>query len=90
MIRSRLIPWQTFEAHADGFLHWCLNRWVKNDHPIGAGIKAKWNAELDGVESHSSALLVYPGVNGPLSSLRLENLRLGIQDYDLLTFRFNK
>ena len=29
-------------------------------------------------------MLVYPGENGPLSSLRLENLRLGIQDYDQL------
>ena len=84
LIRSRLIPWQTFKTQADGFLVWCLNRWVKNDHPIGSRIEADWNAELDGVERHSSAMLVYPGPNGPLSSLRLENLRLGIQDYDLL------
>jgi len=84
LMRSRLIPWMTLKAQADGFLVWCLNRWATNDHPIGSRIEANWNAELDGVEPHSSAMLVYPGENGPLSSLRLENLRLGIQDYDLL------
>jgi len=84
LIRSRLIPWMTLKAQADGFLVWCLNRWAKNDHPVGSGIETTWNAELDGVEPHSSAMLVYPGESGPLSSLRFENLRLGIQDYDLL------
>src|SRR5262249_43830765 len=37
-----------------------------------------------GVEPHSSGLYVYPGVDGPRSSLRLENFRDGIEDYDLL------
>ncbi len=85
LIRSRLIPWQTFKAGADGFLIWCINRWVGNDRPVGTEIRTAWNPYLDGALPHSSAMYVYPGTDGPLSSMRLENFRDGIEDYDLLT-----
>ena len=39
---------------------------------------------MDGTEEHSGALYVYPGTNGPRSSLRFENFRDGIEDYDIL------
>ena len=29
-------------------------------------------------------MLLYPGENGPISSMRLENWRDGIEDYDIL------
>lgn len=95
--RSRLIPWQTFKMGADGFLVWCLNRWVGGDrpglpkpewkwnaHPVANEVQSAWNPWLDGVSPNSSAIYVYPGVAGPLSSARLECFRDGIEDYDLL------
>jgi hypothetical protein len=85
LIRSRLIPWQTFKVGADGFLVWCINRWLGNDTPVGTQIRTAWNPYLDGALAHSSAMYVYPGTDGPLSSMRLENFRDGIEDYDLLT-----
>ena len=85
LIRSRLIPWQTFKLEADGFLIWCSNRWKKNDKPIGKQILTDWNPLLDGVCPNSGAMYVYPGPDGPISSLRLENFRDGIEDYELLT-----
>lgn len=84
LIRSRLIPWQTYKLGADGFLIWCLNRWKDNDQPIGQETLTGWNPALDNVTPNSSAMYVYPGTDGPVSSLRLENLRDGIEDYELM------
>lgn len=95
--RSRLLPWMTFKAGSDGFLIWCLNRWrgegapklprdqwKTNRKPVSNQILNDWDPWLDGVTPNSSAMYVYPGENGPLSSIRLENFRHGIEDYDLL------
>ena len=88
LIRSRLIPWQSFKAGAEGFLFWCLNRFVGNDKPIidpeRPAIRTTWNPALDGGYENSTAMYVYPGRDGPVSSLRLENFRDGIEDYELL------
>lgn len=97
LIRSRLIPWMTFKVNADGFLIWCINRWrgegapeiprdrwKTNTHPVTNDILNDWDPWLDGVTPNSSANYLYPGENGPLSSMRLECFRDGIEDYDLL------
>ena len=39
---------------------------------------------MDGGYEKSTAMYVYPGRDDPISSLRLENLRDGIEDYELL------
>ena len=88
LIRARLIPWQTYKVGADGFLFWCLNRFVGNDKPVfdpqDPKIRTDWNPALDGGYENSTAMYVYPGTDGPISSLRLENFRDGMEDYDLL------
>ena len=88
LIRSRMIPWQTYKAGHEGFLFWCINRWAGNDKPVFDAehptIRTNWNPALDGVCPNSSAMYVYPGKDGPISSLRLENFRDGIEDYELL------
>jgi len=85
LIRSRLIPWQTYKVRADGFLIWCINRWRGNTEPLAPRrILTSWNPFLDGCCPNSSAMYVYPGADGPVSSLRLENFRDGIEDYELL------
>ena len=43
-----------------------------------------WNPALDGGYENSTAMYVYPGKDGPISSLRLENFRDGIEDYELM------
>jgi hypothetical protein len=97
LIRSRLIPWMTFKVKADGFLIWCMNRWrgegapkLKRDQwktnrePVKNVILNDWDPWLDGVCPNSSANYIYPGEDGPLSCIRLECYRDGIEDYDLL------
>ena len=95
--RGRLIPWQTFKVKADGYLIWCINRWrgegapklpkaqwKTNTRPVALRVLNEWDPWLDGVTPNSSAMLLYPGPDGPYSSLRLENFRDGLEDYDLL------
>ena len=88
LIRSRLIPWQSYKVGADGFLFWCLNRFVGNDKPVfdpdHPKTRTDWNPALDGGYENSTAMYIYPGKNGPISSLRLESFRDGIEDYELL------
>jgi len=73
---------------AEGFLFWCLNRFVGNDKPVfdpdDPKTRTDWNPALDGGYENSTAMYVYPGRDGPVSSLRLENFRDGIEDYELL------
>ncbi|MFW6060305.1 MAG: DUF4091 domain-containing protein [Phycisphaeraceae bacterium] len=80
--RHRL--WRTMAVEADGYLIWAMNRWVGNDAFIGKQVRTDWNPYLDGATPSSSAMMIYPGEHGPVSSLRLENFRTGVQDYDLL------
>ncbi|HOL66343.1 MAG TPA: DUF4091 domain-containing protein [bacterium] len=79
----RLIPWRTLLVEADGFLLWNSNRWAGNSSFISDSIRSEWNAALDGLFLHSYPMLIYPGEQGPVSSLRLENFRDGIEDYDI-------
>tara|TARA_B100000809_G_scaffold1898_2_gene2189 strand:- start:4051 stop:6270 length:2220 start_codon:yes stop_codon:yes gene_type:complete len=84
LIRSRLIPWQTYKVGADGFLIWVMNWWHAENKPLsGTQVRIpEWNAR--GPIASSSGMYIYPGRDGPLSSLRLENFCDGIEDYDLL------
>jgi hypothetical protein len=41
-------------------------------------------ASLDGQFTNEDGNLVYPGVDGPLASVRLENLRMGVEEWALL------
>ena len=83
-IYQRLRMWDVMRMKAGGYLIWCMNRWVGNDAFIDGAIRNDWNALLDGGKPHSSAMMIYPGEDGPVSSIRLENARDGIEDYDLL------
>ena len=85
LIRSRLIPWQSYKVGAEGFLIWSMNRWKGNDNLVSSKqIRTVWKPYLDGSYRSNTAMYVYPGEDGPISSLRLENFTDGCEDYDLL------
>ena len=89
LIRSRLITWQSFKVGAEGFLIWSMNRWAGENTPVTPKIRSDWNPALDGQYVNSTAMYVYPGEDGPISSLRLENFRDGMEDYALLALARN-
>ena len=69
----------------DGFLFWAITRWTippsKNDHPIQSGPYTDWDPQS--LENYNgSGSWFYPGPTGPISSLRLEAYRDGVEDYE--------
>ena len=76
-----------------GFLYWGLNIWTRenNDAPIpdDSDPRLKWSVAT-GKEGqvwdilNGDGTLLYPGQKGPLGCMRLENIRDGLQDIELL------
>ncbi len=76
---SRLLPWVCWGTDVDGFLAGGLNDWP-NTWRID---EATANYPLPD-SSHANHFLFYPGLPGPVPSIRSELLRDGIEDYDYL------
>ncbi len=73
LVESRMLPWLALQGGYDGFLRWSYNDWTDDPytHP-------EW-----GLWPTGDTFFVYPGENGPVSSLRWEQLLEGIADYEL-------
>jgi len=90
LIEARLIWWQAFRYGVEGFLYWGLNIWDRenNEKPIPptAGPRINWSVSMSGEYSHvnGDGRLLYPGENGPIGSIRLENICDGLEDIELL------
>ncbi|MCX5671289.1 MAG: DUF6067 family protein [Planctomycetota bacterium] len=87
---ARLIGWLSFAAGVSGFEYWAANSWGDNlkrlgDRPyLAEPEEPRWKTNTFG-GYNGDGYLVYPGPNGSvLASMRLENLRDGIEDYEML------
>jgi hypothetical protein len=87
LIKTRLLHWINFLYGATGYLHWGLNWWNEGvdigqaKMPVGDA----WDEALDLTRSGlppGDAFIIYPGTNGPRSSLRYEAMRDGLEDYE--------
>ncbi len=83
-LRQVYFGWGAAFYNTNGYLHWGLNQYmgdpfkqsvVKHPSPVASA-----NNYLPAGDTH----IIYPGKEGPLSSIRFESQRLGIEDYDLL------
>lgn len=72
-VESRLLPWVAADNDLDGLLSWSYTSWPENVYQ---------NPTFQYVQGDE--YLVYPGVDGPVSSIRWELLREGIEDFELL------
>ncbi|WP_460820795.1 DUF4091 domain-containing protein, partial [Microlunatus parietis] len=75
------------QSGVEGILYYATNRWLLADRGtqllVDDGILSKWNpATYNGTAGDGS--IFYPGPDGPMSSLRLENIRDGLEDYNLM------
>ena len=79
LLDTRLLHWVNFKYDMPGYLHWGFNHWQGDPFTF---LEPNWGGDnfLPPGDSH----IVYPGKRGPLSSIRLEALRDGIEDYELL------
>jgi len=77
LIESRIMHWLNYRFGLKGYLHWGFNHWT--DDPFQAPGKHRG----DGWQ-------VYPKKDGLLDSLRWEQMRNGIQDYEYFWMLENK
>lgn len=73
LIGSRTLPWISAQHNLDGYLRWTYNSWpadVFNDPSYRY--------------TQGDEYIVYPGEDGPLSSLRWEQFRNGVEDFELI------
>lgn len=80
LVESRMLAWLAAQGGYDGFLRWSYNDWSADPylHPEYAPFPT------------GDCNFIYPGSNGPVSSLRWEQLREGIQDYELALIAASK
>jgi len=81
-IDYRIIPWICWKYDIRGFLYWCVNFWPTVD-PFKSAKNTEW-------EQNGNGLLFYPGPDGPWDSIRAENFRDGMQDYEYIQILLNK
>ncbi|MBC7328576.1 DUF4091 domain-containing protein [bacterium] len=84
-IDHRILMWQQKKYQVDGLLYWGVNYWAGTPDPWEDMATVKdINPNLYGDGS-----LLYPGkkvgIDGPVSSLRLEMIRDSFEDYEYLT-----
>jgi hypothetical protein len=71
LIETRLMHWLNYRYALKGYLHWGWNAWTEDP----------WNAPG---EHRGDGWHVYPKRDGVLDSLRWEQMRNGLQDYECL------
>ena len=97
LVSTRILHWQYFSNSLGGYLHWGYNFWFDRrvEDRAGTGIPLPVYEPLNPYSEHTAfsptgdAWVVYPPPNwwedvGPVSSLRYEAMREGLQDYEML------
>jgi hypothetical protein len=81
LIKTRILHWINFRYQVPGYLHWGYNRWRSQD-PYGETTRI--NKESGNILPGGDSWIVYPGKDTIYPSIRLEAMRDGIVDYELL------
>jgi len=83
-LEHRILFWELSRARITGLLYWAMNYYVAEQNwnkPGPRWPQVAWNGHT--FNSNGDGILIYPGPNAtPLSSIRLETIRDGIEDYD--------
>lgn len=78
-LNMRTIFWMMFDYDVEGMLYWTVNWYTSDD---------VWTTPVNYLNAVGDGMLCYPGskygIFGPISTLRLENLREGEEDYECL------
>ena len=81
LLRPCLMGWAAARFHLDGYLHWGLNHYRGNQDPFQASVFVQGDGwVLPAGDTH----IVYPGPDGPWSSVRFEAQREGFEDYEMV------
>ena len=78
----RLLSWQQYGENCDGVFNWGVNYWHRRSLTDDSDVYLDdWqlSAGMSG-----DGLMFYPGMSAPLPTIRLANVRDGVQDYELM------
>ena len=71
LLRPALIGWASALFKLDGFLHWGLNQYQKQQDPFAASVIPNWGGGSNTLPPGDTHV-IYPGASGPWSSVRFE------------------
>ncbi len=84
LLCTRYLLWGNYRFNLAGYLHWALNAFQAGQNPYA---ESRYDHEtmnahvcLPAGDTH----MIYPGINEPWMSMRLEAMREGAEDYELL------
>jgi hypothetical protein len=81
LLKPRLLHWINFRYGVTGYLHWGFDHWERGHSPFDE-TTFRWPA--------GDQWIVYPHAGKLLSSIRLEAMRDGINDHELLSMLSEK
>ncbi len=88
-VRHRILFWQQKLYNVDSFLYYLTNDWYEIGENNGLNKKHETATGADNFDCYGNGVLVYCGqdfdVYGGVGSLRLENVRDGIEDFEYLS-----
>jgi hypothetical protein len=70
---------QTAKYRPDGFLYYAINRWPLSKRPITDGPYTDWEP-ASFYDNNGDGSFLCAGPDGPLATIRMENMRDGIED----------
>jgi hypothetical protein len=91
LIAPRVMEWMKYDYNISGHVYWSVNFWYKCLSFSGGGrytIRDIWNDPNTFEKANGDGHLIYPGstyaLKTPISTLRLESIREGNEDYEYL------
>lgn len=87
LLGSRLLSWEQYDYGVEGTLYWSttiFKKWNGKEYVP----RDVWNDPMAFPGANGDGYLFYPGtdlgIDGPIATLRMENLREGAEDYEYL------
>lgn len=89
IVEGRLLGWMTHLYRADGLLYWHVNYWNGPCVDETDTFLQTWNTNSD-LHMPGDGVLLYPGKDHILPSIRLAQIRDGVEDYEWLQLAASK
>ncbi len=83
LLRPTLLGWASALFNLNGYLHWGLNQYRKNQDPFEMSVIPNWAGGKNSLPAGDTHV-IYPGRQGPWSGVRFEAQREGLEDLELL------
>ena len=91
-VSHRVLSWLQFRYGVEGVLYWAVNIWSKFDSKTRkySNTIDVWGNGKMYPGANGDGFLVYPGTDGPITTIRLEIICDGNEDFEYLTLLRNK